>query len=76
MPVGCLNQDMGRFKEAEDYLLRAISMRETLCGPNHPDGTAIRVCRVSCVVCRVSCVVCACVCGRTCHVCGTHHSTL
>ena len=60
MPVGCLNQDMGRFKEAEDYLLRAISMRETLCGPNHPDGTAIRVCRVSCVcACAAVRVMCA-----------------
>jgi hypothetical protein len=60
MPVGCLNQDMGRFKEAEDYLLRAISMRETLCGPNHPDGTAICVCRVSCVrACADVRVMCA-----------------
>lgn len=35
--LGCLNQDMGRYKEAEDYFLRAIAMRENLCGPNHPD---------------------------------------
>eukprot|EP01127_Copromyxa_protea_P007759 TRINITY_DN1769_c0_g2_i1.p1 TRINITY_DN1769_c0_g2~~TRINITY_DN1769_c0_g2_i1.p1 ORF type:complete len:1372 (+),score=255.43 TRINITY_DN1769_c0_g2_i1:36-4151(+) len=35
--LGCLNQDMGKFKDSEAYLLKAISMRELLLGPNHPD---------------------------------------
>jgi len=38
--LGCLTQDTGRYKESEDFFLRAVSMRETLCGPNHP-GTPL-----------------------------------